>query len=120
MADAKLVRVCKRCSGFDVDELKGMLKAKDYTTGCIGRCLPREPGLKGKVYGFLSGKFTVCANKGEFLGKVAKLIPVPAKKSVPAAKKAAPAKSVKKTPAKKLTPKKASTVRSILTKAKKK
>jgi len=70
----KLVRVCKKCSGFDVTELKGKVKVKDHSTGCIGRCLHREPDLNGKVYGFLKGEFTVCETKDEFFAKIAKIV----------------------------------------------
>ena len=73
MAEVKKVRVCRKCSGFDVTELKGKVKAKDHTTGCIGRCLSREPGLKGKVYGYLNGVFTVCDTKEEFFAKIAEI-----------------------------------------------
>ena len=73
MAEVKKVKVCKKCSGFDVAELKGKVKVKDYSTGCIGRCLGKEPDLKGKVYGFLNGEFTVCDTKEEFFEKIAAL-----------------------------------------------
>ena len=73
MAEPKKLRVCKKCSGFDVAELKGKIKAKDYTTGCIGECLSKRPELAGKVYGFLAGEFTVCENKEEFFAKIEQL-----------------------------------------------
>ena len=74
MAEPKKVKVCKKCSGFDVTELKGIVKVKDHTTGCIGRCLSREPELKGKVYGFLNGEFTVCDTKDDFIDKVKAIV----------------------------------------------
>ena len=89
MAETKLVRVCRKCSGIDVSELKGLLKAKDYTTGCIGRCGFLATGLRGRVFGFLSGEFMVCRSKADFLTKVAKIassayeVDAPAKKSSP-------------------------------------
>jgi len=73
MAEPKKVRVCKKCSGFDVAELKGKVKAKDHSTGCIGRCVAREPALKGKVYGYLVGEFVVCDTKEKFFAKIAKI-----------------------------------------------
>lgn len=73
MAEVKKVRVCKKCSGFDAEELKGKVKTKDYTTGCIGKCASKNPDLNGKVYGFLKGEFTVCDTKDEFFGKIAAL-----------------------------------------------
>lgn len=57
------VEVCSYCSGFDVNELKGKVKAK---TNCIGKCSKKNPELNGKVYGFLNGEFTVCDTKEEF------------------------------------------------------
>ena len=74
MAEAKKVKVCKKCSGFDVAELKGKVKTKDHTTGCIGRCSARSPELAGKVYGFLNGEFVVCDTKEEFFDKIAKVV----------------------------------------------
>jgi len=70
MAEPKKLKVCKKCSGFDVTELKGVLKTKDYTTGCIGKCLGKCPELEGKVYGFMNGEFVECATKDEFMEKV--------------------------------------------------
>lgn len=70
MAEPKKVRVCKKCSGFDVTELKGKVKSKDYTTGCIGECNKYE----GKVYGFLNGELVVCDTKEEFFDKIAEIV----------------------------------------------
>lgn len=70
MAEPKKVRVCKKCSGFDVTELKGKVKTKDYSTGCIGKCVSKCPELEGKFYGFLNGEFTVCDTKEEFFTKI--------------------------------------------------
>ena len=70
MAEVKKLKVCKKCSGFDVAELKGKLKVKDYTTGCIGRCAGKDPALEGKVYGFINGEFTVCDTKEAFFEKI--------------------------------------------------
>ncbi|HML48713.1 MAG TPA: hypothetical protein PKE04_18365 [Clostridia bacterium] len=74
MAEEKKVRVCKKCSGFDVAELKGKVKTKDHSTGCIGRCLKKEPELEGKVYGYLNGVFTVCDTKEAFFAEMAKVV----------------------------------------------
>ena len=73
MAEVKKVRVCKKCSGFDVAELKGKVKSKDHTTGCIGRCADKFPELEGKIYGFLNGEFIVCDTKEEFFAKIAEI-----------------------------------------------
>ena len=74
MAEPKKVRVCKKCSGFDVTELKGKVKVKDMSTGCIGKCAVRNPELVGKVYGFLNGEFTVCDTKEEFFQRIADIV----------------------------------------------
>ena len=74
MAEVKKVKVCAKCSGFDVTELKGKVKVKDHSTGCIGRCASKNPELQGKIFGFLNGNFTVCDTKEEFLAKVAEIV----------------------------------------------
>lgn len=74
MAEMKKVRVCKKCSGFDVTELKGKVKSKDHTTGCIGNCAQNHPELAGKVFGYLNGVFTVCDTKDEFFTKIAAIV----------------------------------------------
>lgn len=70
MAEVKKLKVCKKCSGFDVEELKGKVKAKDYTTGCIGRCSAKNPELAGKIYGFINGEFKICDTKQEFFALI--------------------------------------------------
>lgn len=74
MAEPKKVRVCKKCSGFDVTELKGMVKTKDHSTGCIGRCAAKDPELLGKFYGFLNSEFVVCDTKDEFFSKISEAV----------------------------------------------
>lgn len=74
MAEPKKVRVCKKCSGFDVAELKGKVKTKDYSTGCIGKCANKHPELAGKCYGYLNGEFTVCDTKEAFFDKLAEAV----------------------------------------------
>jgi len=70
MAEPKKVKVCKKCSGFDVTELKGKVKSKDYTTGCIGLCGQHA----GKVFGYLNGELVVCDNKDDFFAKIAAIV----------------------------------------------
>ena len=72
---AKKVRVCKKCSGFDVAELQGKLAPEDYTTYCIGKCLRHNPKLEGKVYGLLNNELVICDTKEEFFAKIAALLP---------------------------------------------
>jgi hypothetical protein len=59
MADPKKVKVCKKCSGFDVTELKGKVKSKDHSTGCISKCSATNPELAGKIFGFINDKFII-------------------------------------------------------------
>ena len=70
MAEVKKLKICKRCSGLEVEDIKGRLKTKEYTTGCINRCAGSESALEGKVFGFIKGEFTVCDTKEAFLAKV--------------------------------------------------
>ena len=74
MAEVKKVKVCKRCSGFDVTELKGKVKTKDYSTGCIGKCSANSPELAGKFYGYLNGEFVVSDTKEDFFAKIAAVV----------------------------------------------
>ena len=72
--EVKKVKVCKKCSGFDVTELKDFVKVKDHSTGCIGKCQSKHPELNGKVFGFLNGEFTVCDTKDEFFTKIKAIV----------------------------------------------
>ncbi len=67
MGNSAKIEVCTNCSGFDVSELKGKHQIK---VGCIGKCTRKHPELKGKVYGFLNGDFTVTDTKEAFFAKV--------------------------------------------------
>ena len=70
MGKKKLVRVCKKCSGFEVKELKKLLDEKEYSTGCIDKCLKKKSKLAGKVYGYIDDEFVVCDTKEEFFDKI--------------------------------------------------
>jgi hypothetical protein len=72
MAEAKKIKVCEKCSGFDVTELKD--KVKDHTVGCIGRCAEKHPHLTGKILGILNDTYTVCDTIEEFYGIITELI----------------------------------------------
>ena len=68
---AKKIKVCKKCSGFDVKELKSFVRSKDYSVGCLGKCSARKCGeFDHKVIGTLNGEFTVCDTKEEFFKKI--------------------------------------------------
>ncbi len=69
----KKVKVCKKCSGFDVSELTNLLPKKDYGISCIGKCSGRDPSLTDKVYGFLKGEFVITDTKEEFFALISKL-----------------------------------------------
>ena len=72
MGKKKLVRVCKKCSGFDVKELGTILDDKQFSTGCIDKCLKKKSKLNGKIHGYIDGEFTVCETKEEFFALVKK------------------------------------------------
>ena len=60
----------QKCSGFDIAELKGKVKEKEYSTGYIGECKKH----KGKAIGFLNGERTVCDTKEAFFAKIAEIV----------------------------------------------
>jgi uncharacterized protein YdeI (YjbR/CyaY-like superfamily) len=72
MSDDRKVEVCEYCSGFDVKELKGKVKA---SVGCMGKCSKKCPELQGKIYGYLNGAFVVCDTKEDFLQRIDQLEP---------------------------------------------
>ena len=63
------VRVCKKCSGLDIKELKTQMDDTDVKlkVGCFGECKGKHPELKGKSYGLLDGELFVCDKEKEFL-----------------------------------------------------
>jgi hypothetical protein len=67
------IKICKKCSGLDVKELKERIDPKDYSFGCIRKCLDKNTELKGKFFGVINGEFIVCDTKEEFFGKIANL-----------------------------------------------
>lgn len=66
----KKVNVCKKCSGIDAEDLKGIIKMKDMRVGCIRECKKNA----GKVFGFLNGEMVVCDTKDEFINKVKEIV----------------------------------------------
>lgn len=68
----KQVKVCKKCSGLDVKELKSDAKGLDckIKIGCIGKCARKCPEFSGKVHGVLDGVHIVCDTKEAFLEKI--------------------------------------------------
>jgi hypothetical protein len=72
MFGVKKIKVCKKCSGFDVSELEGKFSPKEYSIGCLQRCLcwDKNAEFKGKVFGLLEGELVVCDTKEEFFEKL--------------------------------------------------
>jgi hypothetical protein len=70
---AKKIKICKKCSGLDVTELKERLNPKDYGFGCIQKCLWKNAELKGKFFGIINGELVVCDTKEEFFVKTANI-----------------------------------------------
>jgi hypothetical protein len=71
---AKKIKVCKKCSGFDVQELAAFVPAREYGVGCVRQCQRRHPELRGKFFGLLNGRLVVCDEKEEFFAAVKKII----------------------------------------------
>lgn len=71
---SKKVKVCKKCSGFPVKELKEFVPQKEYRVECIGKCAKKRPELSGKVYGLLNGELVVCDTKEEFFTKIRQIL----------------------------------------------
>ena len=71
---SKKIKVCKKCSGFDVKKLKDFVPEKKYKVGSIGACKKKHSELSGKCYGILDGKLTVCDSKKDFFDKIEKLL----------------------------------------------
>jgi len=73
MLGTKKIKICKKCSRLDVKELKGRLDLKDYSFGCIQKCLGKNVELKGKVFGIIKGEFVVRDAKENFFAKIANI-----------------------------------------------
>lgn len=73
MFGTKKIKICKKCSGLDIKELKGRLDSKDYGFGCLQKCLRKNAELEGTVFGLINGEFVVCNTKEEFFVKIANI-----------------------------------------------
>lgn len=64
----KKIKVCKRCSGHDIKELKKFSKQQNIKlkVGCIGKCRHNHPELTDKFIGLEDGNFVICDSKEEF------------------------------------------------------
>ena len=66
----KKVRICKKCSGISMEEIKNHSCEKEFSYGCIGKCLHRCPELKGTYYGYINGSFEITLTEKDFLDKI--------------------------------------------------
>lgn len=66
------VRICKKCSGVDIEPVKGFVGEEGVSKGCIGKCLHRSAELKGTCYGYIDGKFEITLSQKEFMEKIKK------------------------------------------------
>ena len=66
------VKYCPKCSGIKKKDLKGILDADAVATGCIGKCLKKNPDLDGKAFAKIDGKLVVCDSKKKLVKKMVK------------------------------------------------
>ena len=66
MFGAKKVKVCGKCSGFDVKELDALVGGKKYAVGCIGVCKMD----RGRFYGKINGAVVACDTKEELFALI--------------------------------------------------
>lgn len=69
---AASVRYCPKCSGIKKKDLKGKLDTDAVATGCIGKCLKKNPDLEGKAFAKIDGELVVCESKKKLVKKMAK------------------------------------------------
>ncbi len=62
------VKVCKKCSGFDVKELDGIVGNDHYKVDCIGVCKKKRD--KKKFYGKINGEIVTCDTKEELFSQI--------------------------------------------------
>ncbi len=64
----KKVKVCKHCSNFNKDEIKGYAKEGNCKLefGCVSRCKKKYPELRDKFFGRIDGTMTICDSKEDF------------------------------------------------------
>lgn len=66
------VKVCKRCSGFDIKELKAHAKEANckFKIGCVKKCHQKHPELTDKYFGLIDGNFASFNTEEEFMDKM--------------------------------------------------
>ncbi len=64
----KKVKVCKRCSNFNKDEIAAYAKENNchLDFGCMSRCKKKYPELREKFFGRINGNLTICDSKEDF------------------------------------------------------
>ncbi len=58
-----MIRICPRCSGMDLDELKQALLGKQVVGGCLGQC-----GKDNRAY--IDGELVIVESIEEIIEKV--------------------------------------------------
>lgn len=66
MFQKKRVKVCRKCSGFDITELDGLVGKKNYSIGCIGACKKD----RNMFYGKINGRIFESDTKEELFGHI--------------------------------------------------
>lgn len=57
------IKICPKCSGIKGKHLKEVLAKDDYSCGCFGKCLKKNPELEGKAYARINGKLVACDSR---------------------------------------------------------
>lgn len=65
------VRICKKCSGVQPGDFKGVVKKKHRNVGCFGVCAKKHPELKGSCYVKAGKRVVAASSKEELLRAVA-------------------------------------------------
>ena len=62
------VKVCKRCSNFDIKEIKKYAKEVNCKLkfGCLSKCRSKHIEFKDKYFGIINDKLYIYSSKEEF------------------------------------------------------
>ena len=64
------IKICPKCSGIKGKHLKEVLAKDDYSCGCFGKCLKKNPELEGKAYARINGKLVACDSRKKLIKKM--------------------------------------------------
>lgn len=64
------IKICPKCSGIKGKHLKEVLTKDDYSCGCFGKCLKKNPELEGKAYARINGKLVACDSRKKLIKKM--------------------------------------------------